>query len=231
DGRRQAHLVPAEVRHRLLAHIGHAHAGDDGEGQRRIDERSAELAAGAVDRINVQRMLVHREKREPDVVGLGERAPGPVLVHLAHLELLVIASGRLAETPGSYFLCTADHKRIRRSMIERLLGDIVGAANVLTDPKDTQPYLTDWRRQYSGTAMSVVRPANTAEVARVVEACAREKIAIVPQGGNTGLSGGATPTGKGREIVLSLTRLNRIRALDRLNDTLTVEAGCVLANV
>jgi len=116
-------------------------------------------------------------------------------------------------------------------MIERLLGDIVGAANVLTDPEDTQPYLTDWRRQYSGTAMSVVRPANTAEVARVVEACAREKIAIVPQGGNTGLSGGATPTGKGREIVLSLTRLNRIRALDRLNDTLTVEAGCVLANV
>jgi len=116
-------------------------------------------------------------------------------------------------------------------MIERLFGDIVGAANVLTDAKDTQPYLTDWRRQYTGTAVSVVRPANTAEVARVVEACARENIAIVPQGGNTGLSGGATPTGKGRQIVLSLTRLNRIRALDRLNDTLTVEAGCVLANV
>ena len=116
-------------------------------------------------------------------------------------------------------------------MIERLFGDIVGGANVLTDPKDTQPYLTDWRRQYSGSAECVVRPANTAEVARVVAACARERIAIVPQGGNTGLSGGATPTGKGREVVLALGRLNRIRALDRLNDTLTVEAGCVLANV
>jgi len=116
-------------------------------------------------------------------------------------------------------------------MIERLFGDIVGAANVLTAAQDTQPYLTDWRRQYTGAAECVVRPANTAEVARVVECCARERIAIVPQGGNTGLSGGSVPTGKGREIVLSLTRLNRIRALDRLNDTLTVEAGCVLANV
>jgi len=116
-------------------------------------------------------------------------------------------------------------------MIERVFGDIVGGANVLTDPKDTQPYLTDWRRQYTGAAECVVRPANAAEVARVVEACARERIAIVPQGGNTGLSGGATPTGKGREIVLALGRLNRIRDLDRLNDTITVEAGCILANV
>jgi len=116
-------------------------------------------------------------------------------------------------------------------MIDRLFGDIVGGANVLTDPKDTQPYLTDWRRQYTGTAECVVRPANTVEVARVVEACARERIAIVPQGGNTGLVGGATPTGKGREVVLALGRLNRIRDLDRLNDTLTVEAGCILANI
>jgi len=116
-------------------------------------------------------------------------------------------------------------------MIDRLFGDIVGGANVLTDPKDTQPYLTDWRRQYTGTAECVVRPANTVEVARVVEACARERIAIVPQGGNTGLVGGATPTGKGREVVIALGRLNRIRDLDRLNDTLTVEAGCILANI
>src|SRR5262249_56837836 len=87
------------------------------------------------------------------------------------------------------------------------------------------------RRQSRGRAECVVRPATTAEVARVVEACARERIAIVPQGGNTGLSGGATPTGKGREIVLALGRLSRIRELDRLNDTITVEAGCILANV
>src|SRR5438477_4178625 len=115
--------------------------------------------------------------------------------------------------------------------LEAQLGDIVGAANVLTDPNDTRPYFTDWRRQYSGTAEAVVRPASTAEVARVVELCAAHGVAIVPQGGNTGLSGGSVPTGKVREIVLALGRMNRIRSIDRLNDTITVEAGCVLANV
>ena len=115
-------------------------------------------------------------------------------------------------------------------MIE-MLRAIVGAANVLSAPQDTRPYFTDWRRQYTGSAECVVRPANTAEVARVVELCAAQGVAIVPQGGNTGLSGGSVPTGKGREIVLALGRMNRIRELDRLNDTITVEAGCVLANV
>src|SRR5256884_904793 len=116
-------------------------------------------------------------------------------------------------------------------MINKLFGDIVGAANVLTDPQDTRAYFTDWRRQYSGSAECVVRPASTAEVARVVALLAQHEVAIVPQGGNTGLSGGSVPTGKRREIVLALGRMNRIRDLDRLNDTLTVEAGCVLANV
>ena len=116
-------------------------------------------------------------------------------------------------------------------MIEKQLGDIVGAANVLTAPEDTRPYFTDWRRQYTGSAECVVRPASTEEVARVVKLCAGQEVAIVPQGGNTGLSGGSVPTGKGREIVLALGRMNRIRELDRLNDTITVEAGCVLANV
>jgi len=116
-------------------------------------------------------------------------------------------------------------------MINKLFGDIVGAANVLTDPQDTRAYFTDWRRQYSGSAECVVRPGSTAEVARVVALCAEHELAIVPQGGNTGLSGGSVPTGKRREIVLALGRMNRIRALDRLNDTMTVEAGCVLANV
>ena len=116
-------------------------------------------------------------------------------------------------------------------MIQKLLGDIVGAAHVLTDPEDTRPYFTDWRRQYSASAECVVRPARTEEVARVVATCAQHDIAIVPQGGNTGLAGGSVPTGKRREIVLSLSRINRIRGLDRLNDTITVEAGCVLANI
>jgi FAD/FMN-containing dehydrogenase len=115
--------------------------------------------------------------------------------------------------------------------LQERLADIVGAAHVLTAAADTKPYLTDWRKQYSGPAECVVRPANTAEVAAVVGLCAREAIAVVPQGGNTGLVGGSVPTGKRREIVLSLGRMNRIRNLDVLNDTLTVEAGCVLAAI
>jgi FAD/FMN-containing dehydrogenase len=111
------------------------------------------------------------------------------------------------------------------------LADIVGARHVLTNAEDTKPYLTDWRRSYRGTAECVVRPAATAEVARVVALCAAHGVAIVPQGGNTGLSGGSVPVGGRREIVLSLSRMNRIRELDALNDTMTVEAGCVLATI
>ena len=115
-------------------------------------------------------------------------------------------------------------------MIEKLR-DIVGAANVLTAADDTRPYFTDWRRQYSASAECVVRPASTGEVAAVVKLAADEGMAIVPQGGNTGLSGGSVPTGKGREIIVALGRMNRVRELDRLNDTITVEAGCVLGNI
>jgi FAD/FMN-containing dehydrogenase len=115
--------------------------------------------------------------------------------------------------------------------LQHLLSEIVGAGNVLTALADTKPYFIDWRRQYSGVAECVVRPASTREVAAVVALCAREDIAVVPQGGNTGLVGGSVPSGRRREIVLSLGRMNRIRALDVLNDTATVEAGCVLAAV
>ena len=115
--------------------------------------------------------------------------------------------------------------------LQKQLGDIVGAANVLIRDEDTRAYFTDWRRQYSASAEAVVRPASTAEVAEVVGLCASEGVALVPQGGNTGLCGGSVPTGRGREIVLSLSRMRRIRELDALNDTITVEAGCVLADV
>jgi FAD/FMN-containing dehydrogenase len=115
--------------------------------------------------------------------------------------------------------------------LHRRFADIVGAAHVLTAPEDTKPYFTDWRKQYSAPAECVVRPATTQEVAQVVALCARERVAVVPQGGNTGLVGGSVPTGARREIVLALGRMNRIRALDILNDTVTVEAGCVLAAV
>jgi len=106
---------------------------------------------------------------------------------------------------------------------------LVGADFCLTAPVDIAPYVADWRGRYRGEPLAVVRPANTEEVAVIVRACAEANVAIVPQGGNTGLVGGATPT-RG-EVVVSLTRLNRIRAIDTDNNTMTVEAGCTLAAV
>ncbi|NYH98616.1 FAD-binding oxidoreductase [Cupriavidus plantarum] len=108
----------------------------------------------------------------------------------------------------------------------------IGAQHVLTEAEDKASYLTDWRRRYSGDALAVLRPGTTQEVAAVVHACHAHDIAIVPQGGNTGLCGGATPAAgeaaaKG-VVVLSLQRLNRIRAIDPLNNTVTVEAGVIL---
>lgn len=107
----------------------------------------------------------------------------------------------------------------------------LGAANVLTDAADMAPYLLDWRKRFSGTAQAVLRPGSADEVARIVKLCAMRGVAIVPQGGNTGLCGGATPDPSGQQIVLSLQRLNRIRAVDTVNDTITVEAGCILQAV
>ncbi|PKO34383.1 MAG: hydroxyacid dehydrogenase [Betaproteobacteria bacterium HGW-Betaproteobacteria-7] len=108
---------------------------------------------------------------------------------------------------------------------------IVGAAHVLSDAADLQPFLTDWRGRYRGAARCHVRPGNRDEVAAVVRACAAAGAPIVPQGGNTSLCGAATPDGSGKAVLVSLGRLNRIRAVDPLNDTITVEAGCTLAAV
>ena len=82
--------------------------------------------------------------------------------------------------------------------LQHLLGKIVGAANVLTAPEDTKPYLTDWRRLYSAAAECVVRPASAQEVARVVALCAREGVAVVPQGGNTGQWEKGAPASRSR---------------------------------
>jgi FAD/FMN-containing dehydrogenase len=108
---------------------------------------------------------------------------------------------------------------------------IVGDAHVLSAVADLVPYVNDWRGRYHGTAIAVVRPASTDEVAAVVTACAEMGVAIVPQGGNTGMCGGATPHETGTEIVVSLTRMNRIRAVDTANATLTADAGTPLAVV
>ena len=107
----------------------------------------------------------------------------------------------------------------------------IGAFRVMTAPEDTAPYLTDWRGRFTGRAQAVVLPATTDEVAAIVRACAEHRTPIVPQGGNTGLVGGATPDASGDAIVLSLKRLNRVREVDAINGTLTVEAGCVLYDV
>jgi len=108
---------------------------------------------------------------------------------------------------------------------------IVGEANVLTSDTDVAPYVTDWRGRYRGSTRAVVRPSTTAEVAAVVRRCAEHGAPVVPQGGNTGLCGGATPREDGGEVVISLSRLTRVRALDADNATLTVEAGVPLARV
>jgi FAD/FMN-containing dehydrogenase len=106
---------------------------------------------------------------------------------------------------------------------------IVSADFLLTDANDLAPFCTDWRGRYSGQPLCVVLPADTAEVAAVVAACAAAATPIVAQGGNTGLCGGATPIGG--EVLVSLHRLNRIRAIDVDNQTITVEAGCTLQAV
>ena len=108
---------------------------------------------------------------------------------------------------------------------------IVGDAHVLTATADVAPYLTDWRGRYHGQARAVVRPGSPAEVAAVVRICTESGVAVVPQGGNTGLCGGATPHAEGQEVVVSLARLNRVRAIDVDNATMTVEAGVPLASV
>jgi FAD/FMN-containing dehydrogenase len=104
---------------------------------------------------------------------------------------------------------------------------ICGDAHVLTD-QDLSAYERDWRGRAQGQARCVVRPGSTTEVAAVVKACAAAGAPMVPQGGNTGLVMGSTPDDSGREVVLSLQRLNAVRSLDAANATLTVEAGCVL---
>ena len=107
----------------------------------------------------------------------------------------------------------------------------VGAANVLTEDNDTAAYLTDWRRRFTGRTLAVVRPASADEVTAVVRLCNRFRVPIVPQGGNTGLVLGSVPDESGTAIVLSLTRLNRIRHIDTINNTMTVESGCILEQV
>ena len=112
------------------------------------------------------------------------------------------------------------------ALIEQLRA-AVGDANVLTEG-DLTAWEQDWRKRARGKALAVVRPANAQQVAAVVKACAAAGTSLVPQGGNTGLAVGAIPDASGTQVLLSLQRMNAIRAIDAANLTVTVEAGCIL---
>src|SRR3984957_1485636 len=105
---------------------------------------------------------------------------------------------------------------------------VVGDRGILTDPVDTQAATEDWRHLYKGQTRAVIRPANTEEVAAVVRLCAEAGGPIVPQGGNTSMVGGAVPDEDGSQLILSTARLNRIRDIDPVDMTLTIESGVTL---
>jgi FAD/FMN-containing dehydrogenase len=111
------------------------------------------------------------------------------------------------------------------------LRGLISPDGLLTKAADTAPFLQDERRLYRGSALAVALPRNVEEVARIVSWCNQHRIGVVPQGGNTGYCGGATPDDSGQQLLLSMRRLNRIRAVDAANFSLTAEAGCVLASV
>jgi FAD/FMN-containing dehydrogenase len=115
-------------------------------------------------------------------------------------------------------------------LLERLKA-IVGERNVITDDHERAPYENDWRDQWHGRAAAVVKPGSTEDVARVVKLLADEKVPMVPQGGNTSMCGGSVPDTSGRQVVVNLSRMNRVRNIDPANNTMTVEAGCVLAGL
>jgi FAD/FMN-containing dehydrogenase len=107
---------------------------------------------------------------------------------------------------------------------------VVGTGQVLVGDA-MAPWLTDWRGRFTGNARAVLRPADSAEVARLVRLCAQYRVPLVPQGGNTGLVLGSVPDSSGAAVVLSLARLNRIVGIDSANRTMQVEAGCILQHI
>ncbi|MBC7577896.1 MAG: FAD-binding oxidoreductase [Tardiphaga sp.] len=113
----------------------------------------------------------------------------------------------------------------------RQVASIVGPQHVLTAPAEMAPYLRDWRGRYSGSAHCIVRPGDTDEVAKVLGLCMAHDRPVVPQAGNTGLCGGAIASNTGDSVVINITRMNRVRDIDAINGTMTVDAGCILQHV
>jgi FAD/FMN-containing dehydrogenase len=115
------------------------------------------------------------------------------------------------------------------ALLVRQLTEAVGAAGVVTDAAQQEGYTRDWLGKWQGRVPVVVRPASTAETAAVVRICRAAHTPIVTQGGNTGMSGGATPDASGAQVIVSTTRMNKVRAVDPVNNTMTLDAGVILA--
>jgi FAD/FMN-containing dehydrogenase len=111
--------------------------------------------------------------------------------------------------------------------LERLK-TLVGPAGFSTDPDELAPHLTEWRNRFVGKTPLLLQPATTAEVAAIVRVCAEAEVGIVAQGGNTGLVGGQIPRPEGCDLLLSMSRMNKIRSVDAVDNTMVVEAGCTL---
>jgi uncharacterized membrane protein len=122
-------------------------------------------------------------------------------------------------------------ERVRMNEFIQQCRNAIGASYVLTDKEDTFAYEQEWRQRLRGNALAVLRPASTQEVARLITICKSFGVSVVPQGGNTGLVLGSIPDASGKSVVLSLKRLNNIRAIDTANNTLTAEAGCLLSAI
>jgi FAD/FMN-containing dehydrogenase len=115
--------------------------------------------------------------------------------------------------------------------IARSLSELLGTDGLLTEPGAFEPFLSDHRKLYNGRALAVAVPRSTEDVSRLLAFCNEHRIGVVPHGGNTSYCGGATPDESGRQVVLSLRRLNRIRKVEPLNHSLVAESGCILADV
>ena len=115
------------------------------------------------------------------------------------------------------------------ALVARLTG-IVGPAHALVDPDIQMPYLREWRDMYVGVTPVVLRPGSVAEISAILAACNEARVAVVPQSGNTGLVGGQIPDESGRQIVVSTTRLTKVRSMDAAGYTMVVEAGVTLSN-
>ena len=108
------------------------------------------------------------------------------------------------------------------------LSALLGPRGLLTEASDTAPYAEDWRKLYQGATPAVIRPANAEELSAALKLCVAAGVAVVPQGGNTSMVAGATPSNNNRELVLNVSRMNKVRAIDPVDLTMTVEAGVTL---